>query len=382
MKESCDIHPTCPRHHRIHGQCKICVTNLNQNGPDDRIRKSMEALRSWIEKTRGGNMENREANKQINEVSTPGNITTKQAIELIIKDIHQQPTHWTHGTLHYPEIHNTISTHLHTNQTLHTHPFLAREDTPWLAHNPIHVCIGAQQVSNTDFMKDKFTWIGPSSLEKESSHTRDAIRGITNSKTPARVVMLTKHRINTRTDQHTRQYTIASFSPGSIRNERFEEAEHVESTNEKTIHLILIETLTAPQYDYASMIKDISTISSKTIIEGEIPPWIKTDHKQGKMYSRTAKRHLLHERPSYTWFRQLPIFNKNKYHVNPDVDMIQHILGISKFNITKHLLKSNHDPDKLTKSNISRIKNLLASTTLKSFKYMTLLKKKKHEKDG
>jgi hypothetical protein len=308
----------------------------------------------------------------------PSRISTMKAITQIVDDMMTTPTHWTNEVPQHPQIQEIISSHMHLVQTLHTHPLEARADTAWRASNPIHSLIGAAQQTTDDFLQNRYTWVGPTTWDRDIEHLANAIKAVNDSTTPTRVALLTmmntddRMMMDTRPSPTTRVHTVAIFEPGELPTTSYMKTARNLSNNQTRLYLTVMETQEPVPVDYVSLREKLKILTKGKDRMKNPPPWSRGTGNRNT--SQSNRRRPLRDRPSYTWFRHLPIFKGGKYHKADRMDTLQTLQGINKRKLKRHLLHCGHPPDHTTKKNMRKIQNLFLNTTLKAHRRYTRMK--------
>ena len=286
----------------------------------------------------------------------------------------------------HPQLQEIVFSHMHLAQTLHTHPLETRVDTAWRASNPVHSLIGATQQTTDGFLRNRYTWVGPTTWDKDKEHLTNAIEAVNDSTTPTRVVLLTmmntdNHMISIHPSVTTRIHTVAVFEPGDLPTTSYIKTSRKVGRNQTRLYLIILETQEPVPIDYMSLREKLKILTKGKDRMEKPPLWSRGTGDRNTF--RSVRRRPLRDRPSYTWFRHLPIFKGGKYHKADTLDTLQTLLGINKRKIKGHLLYCNHSPEHITKKNMRKIQNLLLRTSLKAHRrYVRLKMRRKGRGDG
>ena len=226
----------------------------------------------------------------------------------------------------------------------------------------------------TDFISNKFTWAA--STQQFEEDLPAILLAVERSALPTRVVALSQIKLEDKTYSRTKITNLAIFKKGAINMTKPRPCcpTHISADkkpNDKTLALIIIENIEAPEFDRVAMegelrreaVNELTIWSSKTALRKEDT----TD---------TPKHHTrnnINKHSSLIWYRRehtLPTDKKQleKLSRTEKYNRLKGSIGILPSSLKWDLYKLNHDIDKLTHGNLQQVAKIIRDTSLEAYR--------------
>ena len=318
-------------------------------------------------------------------------MSTKQHIQRIARNVLKDDIYW-----HCEPILAICRTHLRTYSVLRTNALTSpnARDHRWHSTHMEDSNLGADTNDKIHFLRNSYTWIGPTNPDQEKSDIKDSTEAIATSTLPARTALLVHDtdqntkgilELAQKTNQNTRAHIIARYQYNSINleNSRSRSTQNSNMKNEGGLILALIENHTAPGFDKQALSNDLKKHNTKKITTSS-PPWNYTVIPKDTGNGSTRSSPLTN--PNLTWYRtDSPIYKPSNATTPTSGSADQHdrlsgMIGHTPPDIKKGYYKCGHTIDDiLSNEKIRKIQIILYNASLLAYQRYEQWKKWKQK---
>ena len=312
-----------------------------------------------------------------NENQAVAKTSTEQHIQRIARNVRDDDVHW-----QCEPILSTCRTHLRTYSILRTNALASSNarNHRWHSTHKEDSNLGADTDTKILFLRNSYTWVGPTNHSQEKKDIEDSLEAISTSTLPARTVLLihdtdqnTKAvRDLVKTSQNTRAHIIARYQKHSIalKSSRAMTLQDHNPTNEHLM-LALIENLTAPGFDGQALSNDLKRHNPEKITTST-PTWKYTTIPKDTGDGSTRSSPLTN--PNLMWYRtDSPMYkpdsvNTSTFESADRHDRLSGMIGHTPPDIQKGYYKCGHPVnDILSPNKIRKIQEILYNASFLAY---------------